>query len=97
MMAHVLLAFLFLHLPQNDTIPKGVACHTGLLQIPVYRNCSFYWHHSGFDNYNMGRLVNEINITKKIVVTKITFFVKNSLSQSVRQQLDRTNVLQEQL
>ena len=74
-MAHVLLAFLFLHLPQNDTTPQGVGCHTGLLQIPVYRNCSFYWHHSALDNYNMGRLVNEINITKGCGIKDNFFFV----------------------
>ena len=33
-------------------------------QHDLLSNLSFYWHHSGFDNYNMGRLVNEINITK---------------------------------
>ena len=97
MMAHVLLAFLFLHLPQNDTIPKGVACHTGLLQIPVYRNCSFYWHHSGFDNYNMGRLVNEINITRGCGIKDNFFCCRHFSSQSVRQQPERTTFLQEQL
>ena len=30
MLAHALLAFLFLQLPRNDTIPQGVVCHTAL-------------------------------------------------------------------
>ena len=72
MLAHALLAFLFLQLPQNDTIPQKGGRHTPL-GTGVLGNCSFYWHQSGFDDNNMGRLVNEINITKKIVVTKITF------------------------
>ena len=40
---------------------------TSVLQEQLHyllNNLSFYWHHSGFDNYNRGRLVNEINITK---------------------------------
>ena len=55
MLAHVLLAFLFLQLPQNDTIPHGVARHTPL-GAGLLRNYSFYLHHSGFDDHNMGRL-----------------------------------------
>ena len=64
MLAHALLAFLFLQLPQNDTIPQQGGRHTPLVS-GVLGNCSFYWHHSGFDDNNMGRLLNEINITKK--------------------------------
>ena len=55
MLAHVLLAFLFLQLPKNDTIPQGVGRHTSL-GAGVLCNCSFYWHHLGFDNDSMGRL-----------------------------------------
>ena len=55
MLAHVLLAFLFLQLPQNDTIPHGVARHTPL-GAGLLRNYSFCLHHSGFDDHNMGRL-----------------------------------------
>ena len=63
MLAHALLAFLFLQLPQNDAIPQQGGRHTPL-GAGVLGNCSFYGHHSGFDDNNMGRLVNEINITK---------------------------------
>ena len=60
MLAHALLAFLFLKLPQNDTIPQQVACHTDLIFLC---NFSFYWHHSGFYNDNKDRLQSETIIT----------------------------------
>ena len=62
MLTHALLAFLFLKLPQNDTIPQGVGCHTAL-KFQVLCNLSFYWHHSGFHNDNKDRLQSEILIT----------------------------------
>ena len=61
MVARVLLAFLFLQLPQNDTILKGVGCHT-TLNMEVLRNLSFYWHHSSFYNDSKDRLQSEIII-----------------------------------
>ena len=47
----------FLQLPQNYIIPWGASRLKTLDQIGVWHNCSFYWHHPGFNNYNMGRLV----------------------------------------
>ena len=55
MLAHALLAFLFLQLPQNDTISQGVLCRR-ILYRWVFRNCSFYWHHLGSCNYHSVRL-----------------------------------------
>ena len=75
MLAHVLLAFLFLQLPQNDTIPHGVGRHTPL-GTGVLSNCSFYWHHSGFDDNNMGRL------------KKVKYQFKNVEKQKVNISLD---------
>ena len=49
MLAHVSLAFLFLQLPQNDTILQRVGCHTALKR-EVLHNLSFYWHHSYNDS-----------------------------------------------
>ena len=43
--------------------------------------CSFYWHHSGFDDNNMGRLVNEINITKKGCSNKDNLLNQKALKQ----------------
>ena len=62
MLTHALLAFLFQKLPQNDTIPRGVGCHTAL-KCRVLCNLSFYWAHSGFHNDNKDRLQSEIIIT----------------------------------
>ena len=45
----------------------------------------------------MGRLVNEINITKKGCCNKDNIFLLTFFKLVVRQQLDRNNVLQEQL
>ena len=61
MLAHVLLAFLFLMLPQNDTIPRGEICHT-TLNREVLRNLSFDCHHSSFYNDSKDRLQSEIII-----------------------------------
>ena len=80
MLAHALLAFLFLQLPQNDTIPQQGGRHTPL-GTGVLGNCSFYWHHSGFDDNNMGRLVNEINITKKGFSNKDNLLNQKDLKQ----------------
>ena len=55
MLAHTLLAFSFLQLPQNDTIPQGVLCRRNLYRW-VFRNCSFYWLHLGSCNYHSVRL-----------------------------------------
>ena len=80
MLAHALLAFLFLQLPQNDTIPQQGGRHTPLAS-GVLGNCSFYWHHSGFDDNNMGRLLNEINITKKGCSNKDNLLNQKALKQ----------------
>ena len=63
MLAHALLAFVFLQLPQNDTIPQKVGCHT-ILDRKVLRNLSFYWPHSGFDNDSKDRLRSEMKFAK---------------------------------
>ena len=55
LLAHALLAFSFLQLPQNDTIPQGVLCRRNLYRW-VFRNCSFYWLHLGSCNYHSVRL-----------------------------------------
>ena len=55
MLAHALLAFSFLQLPQNDTIPEGVLCRRNHYQW-VFRNCSFYWLHLGSCNYHSVQL-----------------------------------------
>ena len=61
MLAHALLAFLFQQLPQNDTIPQGVNCHT-TLNHEVFRNFYFDWRHSGFYNDSKDRLQSEMKI-----------------------------------
>ena len=53
--------------PTKRYHPRGVSRHKTLDQIhAVYRNYSFYWHHPGFNNYNMGRLLNLMDITKRL-------------------------------
>ena len=69
MLAHALLAFLFLQLPQDDTIPQGVGCHT-TLNRKVLRNLSFDWHHSGFHNESTDRLRSEMKFAKGLWVLK---------------------------
>ena len=63
MLAHALLAFLFLQLPQNDTIPQRVGCHA-TLNREVLRKLSFYWHHLGFYNESKDRLRSEMKFAK---------------------------------
>ena len=75
MLAHALLAFLSLQLPQNDTIPQGMGCHTNLNR-QVLRNLSFYWHHSGFYNDSMDRLQIEIIITTGLRLLEMTTTLK---------------------
>ena len=60
MLAQALLAFLFLQLPQNDTIPQGVGCHTNLIQMAA--EFHFDWPHSGFYNDSKDRLQSEMQI-----------------------------------
>ena len=49
---------LFLQFPQIDTTPRGESRHKTHDQIHVvYHNCSFYWHHPGFYNLSMDRLL----------------------------------------
>ena len=77
MLAHALLAFSFLQLPQNDTIPQVVGSHT-TLNRKVYCNLPFYWLHSGFYNNSKDRLQSEMRIAK-------TFFL--TLSTELRMQI----------
>ena len=64
MLAQALLAFLFLQLPQNDTIPQRVGCRTTLVQIAVSREFCFYWLHLGFYNDSKYRRQSEMKIAK---------------------------------
>ena len=61
MLAHVSLAFLFLHLPQNDTIPQRVGCHTAPKR-ELLHNLSFWWHHSGYYNDSKDQLQSKMAI-----------------------------------
>ena len=70
MLAHALLAFLFLQLPQNDTSPQRVPCHTKLVQIAVFGEFYFDWVHSGFYNDSKDRLQSEMKITKGLGLLK---------------------------
>ena len=70
MLPHALLAFLFLQLPQNDTSPQGVPCHTKLVQIAVFGEFYFDWLHSGFYNDSKDRLQSEMKITKGLGLLK---------------------------
>ena len=70
MLAHALLAFLFLQLPQNDTSPQRVPCHTKLVQIAVFGEFYFDWLHSGFYNDSKDRLQSEMKITKGLGLLK---------------------------
>ena len=59
------LAFLFLHLPQNDTIPRilwmRIRRHI-FLHRKVWCRCSFCQHRSGFCNYGTDRLKSWISV-----------------------------------
>ena len=55
------LAFLFLHLPRNDTISWMYRCHI-FLHCWVCCKCSFCLHRSGFCNYSTDRLKSEISV-----------------------------------
>ena len=81
MLAHALLAFLFLQLPQNDTIPQRVPCHTKLVQIAVFREFYFDWLHSGFYNESKDRLQSEMKITKELGLLKS--IIQNLLSRLI--------------
>ena len=70
MLAHALLAFLFLQLLQNDTIPQKVPCHKKLVQIAVFGEFYFDWLHSGFYNDSKDRLQSEMKITKGLGLLK---------------------------
>ena len=75
MLAHALLAFFSLQLPQNDTIPQRMGCHTKL-DRKVLRNLSFYWHHSGFHNDSKDRLQRELIITTGLRLLEMTTKLK---------------------
>ena len=75
MLPHALLAFLFLQLPQDDTIPQRVGCHTPLNREAL-RNLSFYRQYSGFCNDSMDRLQIEIIITRELRLLEMTTTLK---------------------
>ena len=81
MLAHALLAFLFLQLPQNDTIPQGVACHITLHRL-LFGDLSFYWHHSGLYNESKDPLKSEIIITKGLSLLKMTIALSKMSSNT---------------
>ena len=56
MLAHALLAFLSLQLPQNDTIPQVASYHTKLHHWWVYCKYSFCLCRSELSSYNNRRL-----------------------------------------
>ena len=68
-LAHVLLAFLFLQLSRNDTIPQGVHCHT-TVNREMLREFYFDWLHSGFYDDNKDRLQSEIKIARGLRLLK---------------------------
>ena len=70
MLAHALLAFLFQQLPQNDTIPQRVDCHTKLVQMAVFGEFYFDWPHSGFYNDSKDPLQSDILNTKGVKLLK---------------------------
>ena len=72
MLAHALLAFFFLQLPQKDAIPQRVGGHT-TLNRKVYCNLSLYWLHSGFYNHSKDRLQSEMTIAKGLKLLKSIF------------------------
>ena len=83
--------------PQIDTTPRGESRHKTHDQIhAVYHNCSFYWHHPGFDNFSMDRLLKKTS-QKDCSMKDNIFFVDIFSRQSVPQKADRTCFLEEQL
>ena len=81
MLAHALLAFLFLQLPQNDTIRQRGTCHTKLVQIAVFGEFYFDRLHSGFYNDSKDRLQSEMKIAKELGLLKS--IVQNLLSRLI--------------
>ena len=77
-----MLAFLFLQLPQSDTIPQGVGYHT-TLNRKVFRNFFFYWRHSGFYNDCKDRLQREITRTQVIEIHGSRSFLTSYKSDSL--------------
>ena len=55
------------------TMPQRGGRHAPL-GTRVLRNCSFYWHHSGFDDNNMGRLKKLKRIFNNLEISKINIF-----------------------
>ena len=68
-LAHVLLAFLFLQLQRNDTIPQGVDRHT-TVNREMLREFYFDWLHSGFYDDNKDRLQIEMKIARGLRLLK---------------------------
>ena len=70
------LAFLFLHLPQNDTIPQILRMRNRrhiFLHREVWCRCSFCQHRSGFCNYGTDRLKSWISVN---AMFDIFFFIR---------------------
>ena len=70
------LAFLFLHLPQNDTIPQILRMRNRrriFLHRKVWCRCSFCQHRSGFCNYGTDRLKSWISVN---AMFDIFFFIR---------------------
>ena len=78
MLAHALLAFLFPQLPQDDTIPQRVGCHTPLNR-EASRNLSSYLHHSSFYNDSKDRLQSETIITTGLRLLEMTTTFKKEV------------------
>ena len=68
----MLLAFLFLKLQRNDTIPQGVDRHT-TVNREMLREFYFDWLHSGFYDDNKDRLQSEMKIARGLRLLKSTF------------------------
>ena len=70
MLAHMLLAFLFPQLPQNDTTPQRVGSHRRLVLLKEFCNLCFDWLHSGLSNDSKDRLRNGMKIAKGLRLLK---------------------------
>ena len=73
---HTVLAFLFLHLPQNDTIPQILRMRNRrhiFLHREACCRCSFCQHRSGFCNYGTDRLKSWISVN---AMFDIFFFIR---------------------
>ena len=77
------LAFLFLHLPRNDTISRILRMRIRrhiFLHRRVCCKCSFCQHRSGFCNYSTDRLKSWISVNAMFYTY---FFIKKSLRKKL--------------